>query len=702
MNKILDFASIRIIFLYKILLLWSSHWLLYSLYQSLMLVIGGMDMIWIVIVGILALVFAGVLSYLLLSKSQGDKKLQDMSNATHDGVVLFLQRQGYALLTVIVVLAILLLFFVNWQAALSFVAGALCSGLACFLSMKLSTRMPSRVFEAAREGFHPALRLSFLSGTVSSMIAFGLVLLGITALYSILRHPGLLVGFGLGAGVVAFVVGVSSSVFTRGVCLAEQLTQDENKGERKEEKNSAMKNSVMKIISAHVSFFPGASAGFVQLIGAALIAAMVIGTITYGFNGVYLPLALVGAAAMLSFAGSFVVRSSTEKRVHVGLRNSVLGVSILFVIAAYYLVGRLVGEITVFYAVLCGIIAGLFLFFGGEWGISRSFQVKRITDSSMAGASTAVLYGLASGIGFTLLPLIVLVLTMYLSYYFAGFLGISLAAISLLSLGSFSLASVAYRTVAYASVALAEATKQDQKAQLRLEGLASSAKTASIAWKIVVGSGALLTILSLFSLFMAVAKLGSISLANPGVLIGILIGCFLPIGVLASVLSSGNSVAAHLVREAGRQLKSMQDSAKRKAMATIDSSAYSALTRIGTEASLRQVIVPGLVVVLVPLLVGFVLGPSSLGGLLIGALATGSLLSFALLLAGGLWWSAKEGQEQERMQKKQGREAEQLKALTIGARVGHGLSGAANQLITMLMLLTFVSLLIAPLLVTFV
>lgn len=428
---------------------------------------------------------------------------------------------------------------------------------------------------------------------------------------------------------------------------------------------------------------------------------MVIGTITYGFNGIYLPLALVGTAAMLSFACSFVVRSSTEKRVHVGLRNSILGVSILFVIASYYMVGRLVGEIMVFYAVLCGVIAGLLLFFGGEWGLSRSSLVKRIIDSSRAGASTTVLYGLASGMGFTLLPLIVLALTVYLSYYFAGFLGIAIAATSLLSLGSFSLACVAYRTVAYTAVVLAEATKQDQKALLRLEGLASSAKTASIAWKIVVGCGALLTILSLFSLFMAVAKLGSISLTNPGVLIGILIGCFLPIGVLASVLSSGSAVAAHL--EASKQLKSMQDSAKRKTtMATIDSSAYSVLTRIGAEVSLRQVIVPGLIVVLAPLFVGFVLGASSLGGLLIGALATGSLLSFALILAGGLWWRAKEGQEQERMQKRPSKEAEQLKALAIGARVGHGLSGAANQLVATLMLLTFVSLLIAPLIVKFV
>ncbi|MBI1970669.1 sodium/proton-translocating pyrophosphatase [Candidatus Woesearchaeota archaeon] len=653
-------------------------------------------MIWIVIVSILALVFAGILSYLLLSKSQGDKKLQDMNNAAHDAVVLFLQRQGYVLATVIVVLAVLLLFFVNWQAALSFVAGALCSGLACFLSMKLSTRMPSRVLEAAKEGVNPALRLAFSSGTVPSMIAFGLVLFGIAALYNVLRHPGLLVGFGLGASVVTFVVGISSGVFARGVCLAEQLTQEENKGEKKEEKNS-----IMKIISAHVSFFPGASTGFVQLIGAALIAAMVIGTITYGFNGIYLPLALVGTAAMLSFACSFVVRSSTEKRVHVGLRNSILGVSILFVIASYYMVGRLVGEIMVFYAVLCGVIAGLLLFFGGEWGLSRSSLVKRIIDSSRAGASTTVLYGLASGMGFTLLPLIVLALTVYLSYYFAGFLGIAIAATSLLSLGSFSLACVAYRTVAYTAVVLAEATKQDQKALLRLEGLASSAKTASIAWKIVVGCGALLTILSLFSLFMAVAKLGSISLTNPGVLIGILIGCFLPIGVLASVLSSGSAVAAHL--EASKQLKSMQDSAKRKTtMATIDSSAYSVLTRIGAEVSLRQVIVPGLIVVLAPLFVGFVLGASSLGGLLIGALATGSLLSFALILAGGLWWRAKEGQEQERMQKRPSKEAEQLKALAIGARVGHGLSGAANQLVATLMLLTFVSLLIAPLIVKFV
>ena len=650
---------------------------------------------WLIPVAALAaLLFAGYKAWFVSKSAPGTEKMKEIASAIAEGADAFLRSEYKILAIFIVVLFFPIGIFISWMTALCFVLGALCSILAGFFGMKVATRANVRTANAAMEhGMNRALSVAFSGGSVMGMCVVGLGLLGCSLIYILTGNYDILFGFSLGASSIALFARVGGGIYTKAADVGADLVGKVEAGIPEDDpRNPAV---IADNVGDNVGDVAGMGADLFESYVGALVSALTLGvsitTVAFTGAGAIFPLLMAAVGIFASIVATFFVKGKDNSNPHKALKMGSY-VSAGIVAAASIPLSILFFKQAMFSVpIVAGILVGLVIGYMTEVFTSEDYRsVKRIADQSETGSATTIISGVAVGMMSTWVPIVLISIGIYISYAVTRNLyGIALAAVGMLSTTGITVAVDAYGPIADNSGGIAQMSGLDPKVREITDKLdAVGNTTAAMGKGFAIGSAAL-TALSLFVSYAEEVHLESIDLLHPNVVIGLLVGGMLPFCFSAMTMNSVSKAANKMIEEVRRQFHEIPG-----ILEGTGKPDYSSCVSISTKAALKEMVVPGLMAVCVPLLVGILLGPAALGGLLAGSLVTGVLLAIYMSNAGGAWDNAKKYIE-EGFHGGKGSAAH--KAAVVGDTVGDPFKDTSGPSINILIkLMTVVALVFAP------
>ena len=670
------------------------------------------NLFWIGFVGAaLALIFAYLQKCKVMKCSEGDEKMVKIASSIRAGANAYLKQQYSTVAKVFAVVFVILLIiaFASKGQMLSrvtpfaFLTGGIWSMLAGLIGMKIATAANARTANAAHESLNHGLNVAFSSGTVMGFTVVGLGILDITLWFIGLRYIGkitdptvlanIMVMNGMGASFMALFARVGGGIYTKAADVGADLVGKVEAGIPEDDpRNPAV---IADNVGDNVGDVAGMGADLFESYVGALVSALTLGVSVQGLftgAGAIFPLIIAAVGILGSVIATFFVRGKDDSNPHQALKMgsyvSAVVVAVLSIVLSYTFFGKIYYAL----AIIAGLIVGLVIGFVTEVYTSDDYRsVKRIAAQSETGSATTIISGVAVGMMSTWVPIVLISVGIYVSYAVTGDLyGIALAAVGMLATTGITVAVDAYGPIADNSGGIAEMSGLDPHVREITDKLdAVGNTTAAMGKGFAIGSAAL-TALALFVSYATEVKLDAIDLLDPNVVIGLLIGGMLPFAFSALTMDSVSKAAYKMIEEVRRQFREIPGILKGEANPD-----YSSCVSISTRAALHEMIVPGVMAVVVPLLVGILLGPAALGGLLAGSLVTGVLLAIYMSNAGGAWDNAKKYIEGGH---NGGKGSDAHKAAVVGDTVGDPFKDTSGPSINILIkLMTVVSLVFAPL-----
>lgn len=572
----------------------------------------------------------------------GNKRMQKLSADISEGAMAFIGREYRTLAIFAIIIAILLWVFVGAWTALCYIIGATFSATAGFIGMRTATKGNVRTAAAADNSLADALKIAFRSGAVMGLAVVGLGLLGLTGLLYIgTGIIGLediilsLFGFSFGASTIALFSRVGGGIFTKAADVGADIVGKVEQGIPEDDPRNPA--TIADNVGDNVGDIAGMGADLYSSYVGSMIAAMALGLALTEAH-IYFPIALSALGIVASLAGMLIVRANDEETLQKVLRYSFLFSALVVLIGSWFLSDIYFGSATMFWVVLTGLGAGVVVELATEYYTSSHFSpVKQLAVSSETGAATNIIEGLGLGFMSTAVPMLMIIAVAFVSYMLAGFYGIAISAVAMLSTLGISLAIDAYGPVADNAGGIAEMASLPQQVRDRTDALdAAGNMTAAIGKGFAIGSAGL-TALAFFSAFSTRAGLEVISLLDIKVLVGLFLGVLMPFIFTSLTMTAVSRAAFDMIEEVRRQFREMPGILKGETEPD-----FRRCVDISTIGALKQMIVPGLLIIIPPIIVGLALGTEALGGMIIGALGTAMLLGITLSNAGGAWDNAKK------------------------------------------------------------
>jgi len=706
-------------------------------------------------IGIIALLFTYWRSVWVSKQEVGTERMAGIAKHIRKGAMAFLMAE-YKVLAIFVIAVFALLSLTanaetsSWLVGVSFIIGALSSALAGFIGMRVATNANVRTTNAARTSLGRALEVAFTGGSVMGMAVVGLGVVGLSSLFIIYSNMGwdvnkvitVITGFSFGASSIALFARVGGGIYTKAADVGADLVGKVEAGIP--EDHPLNPATIADNVGDNVGDVAGMGADLFESYVGSIVSSMVLGALFIGLDGftgdnqlnaVLLPLILAATGIVTSIIGSFFVKVKDGGSPHKALNTGEMIAAVLMIIATYFIVNQflpaqwVVGTATftsigVFWAILFGLGAGLAIGMITEYYTGTGKKpVWKIVNQSSTGPATNIIAGLAVGMQSTLFPIIFLVIAIIGAHHFAGLYGIAIAAIGMLSNLGIQLAVDAYGPIADNAGGIAEMSNLPKEVRERTDKLdAVGNTTAAIGKGFAIGSAAL-TALALFSAFMQTAKIDAINIADPMVMGGLLLGGMLPFLFSSMAMDAVGRAAEDMIDEVRRQFHNIpelknalevmrknegiaEDKWNAEDKAIFDKAdgkaEYEKCVAISTKASIREMVVPGLIAVLTPVLVGFGGGAEMLGGLLAGVTVTGVMMAIFQSNAGGAWDNAKKMVEDgvEIKGVKYGKGSEVHAAAVTGDTVGDPFKDTSGPSLNILIkLMSVVALILAPLLI---